>query len=535
MASGAAAPVPRLAMEGIRKAWPGVLANDDVSIRVDPGQAHALVGENGAGKSTLMKIACGLIRPDAGRILWNGQPVAPGSPGEARSIGIGMVFQHFSLFESLTVAENVALALPGTLPDRELAERIESCASAYGLPVRAAAVVHDLSVGERQRVEIVRCLLRSPSLLILDEPTSVLTPQAAQSLFDTLRLLTGQGTSILYISHKLHEIRALCTAATVLRAGRVVGHCDPRDTSEDELSRLMLGSLPPMLARDAGGRPGPVRLDCLNLRAPPADAFASPVNIDSLRVHQGEIVGIAGVSGNGQNEMLDLLTGERRLDDPRDVTLTLSGTDMRALGVRARRRLGLAFVPEERIGRGAVPTMGLALNGLLTHHDPALVRLGWLRMAGLRGLARQIIRQFDVKAAGVDAPAGTLSGGNLQKFIVGREILCSPALLLIAQPTWGVDVGAASKIRQALLDLRAAGAAVLVVSEDLDELLELCDAIHVVARGHVSARIARHDCEPSLIGRLMSGASHDDPTRHDAGPAGVATTLPPPPSHGLAA
>lgn len=497
--------IPRLSLQGICKNWPGVRANDDVSLDVMPGQIHGLIGENGAGKSTLMKIACGLIRPDAGRLLWEGQAVAPDSPRQARGLGIGMVFQHFALFESLTVLDNVALALQGASADTPLAARVRDCGQRYGLPVNPMAIVHDLSTGERQRVEIIRNLLFAPRLLILDEPTSVLTPDAVAGLFNTLRVLQAEGTSILYISHKLHEIRALCSKATVMRAGRVVGSCDPRVVGEAALSQMMLGAAPPTLARVDVAQTRKVRLSVMNLEAPALDAHSMPVQVPTLTVAGAEIVGVAGVSGNGQNALLDLLSGERLLDarDGRAVGITLDGMDVMRIGVHGRRQLGLAFIPEERIGRGAVPHMTLVRNGLLTHDEPAMTRRGWLHMTAARRLAETIKADFDVRARNVQALAAQLSGGNLQKFIVGRELVKQPAVLLVAQPTWGVDVGASARIRQALLDLRAQGAAILLVSEDLDELFELSDAICVMSQGRLSAPIRRADCHIADIGRLM--------------------------------
>ncbi len=503
-------PAPeRLVLRNITKAYPGVLANDSVSLTVAPGEVHGLIGENGAGKSTLMKIAYGLVRPDAGEIAWEGRRVTLGSPADARALGIGMVFQHFSLFESLTVVENTALMLPGASSGPALVERIEACGERYGLPVEPHRYVHDLSVGERQRVEIIRCLLLTPRLLILDEPTSVLTPQASEALFATLRQLSAEGTSVLYISHKLHEIQALCTRATVLRGGRMVGECDPQQTSTEVLSQMMLGAPPPGLGREPAPVGGPLCLEARNLVAEPAEPFGSPVSIKSLMLHAGEIVGIAGVSGNGQNEIMDLLAGERLLAPAAQeaATLALMGKDVRRLGVAARQRGGLAFVPEERNGRGAVPTMALLWNTLLTHRDHLLLRAGFVRSRRLRELANKIIDRFGVKTPGASTMAASLSGGNLQKFIMGREIVKNPAVLLVAQPTWGVDVGAAAMIRQALLDLRSRGAAILVVSEDLDELFELCDRIHVVSRGELSPAIPVDQADVGLIGQLMGGVA----------------------------
>ena len=503
-------PPPRLELTQIRKRYPGVLANDDVSLTVQPGEIHAVLGENGAGKSTLMKIIYGAVKPDAGELRFDGQPVRIANPQQARRLGIAMVFQHFSLFETLSVAENVWLGLDKALPLAEVTRRIDQTAAAYGLEIDPARPVHTLSVGEMQRVEIIRALLTEPRLLILDEPTSVLTPQAVDKLFVTLRQLAAEGCSILYISHKLHEIRALCSACTVMRSGRVTGVCDPRQESNASLSRLMIGAEPPELAhrpQALGARV--LQVERLDLKR------ESPFGVDlvdlSLQVRAGEVVGIAGVSGNGQRELLFALSGEDRRAPAASILIADQAAGR--LSPSRRRALGLHFVPEERLGRGAVPEMSLAHNLLLTRRE-AVGPLGWLRTGALRAQAQAIIERFRVKAAGPQAPARSLSGGNLQKFIMGREIDARPRLLIVSQPTWGVDVGAAAQIRGELLALRDAGCAVLVVSEELDELFEVCDRLHVIAKGRLSPSIARQDATVERIGEWMSGLWHGDVQQH---------------------
>ncbi len=492
---------PLLSLEGICKRYPGVVANDGVNLEVFTGQAHAVLGENGAGKSTLMKIIYGSVKPDAGRILFEGQEVHIRNPLQARQLGISMVFQHFSLFDTLSVAENVWLGLGRGVDLPELSERISAKAKAHGLDIDPERPVHTLSVGEMQRVEIIRALLTDPKLLILDEPTSVLTPQAVDKLFEVLHQLTAQGCSILYISHKLHEIQALCSACTVLRAGRVTGVCDPRQESTASLSRLMIGAEPPAL-HHTPARLGDVVMSVRQLSLPSTDPFGTDLQQVDLRVRAGEVVGIAGVSGNGQRELLAALSGEDPRPEPDAIHLL--GRAVGRSGPGLRRRLGLHFVPEERLGRGAVPSLSLAHNLLLTRSESVGV-WGWLRIAALKRQAQGVIDRFRVKAAGPQATARSLSGGNLQKFIVGREISAEPRLLLVAQPTWGVDVGAAAQIRAELLALRDAGCAVLVVSEELDELFELCDRIHVMARGRLSPSMDRSAATPALIGEWMSG------------------------------
>ena len=492
---------PRLQLSGITKRYPGVVANQSVSLTVAPGEIHAVLGENGAGKSTLMKIIYGSVKPDEGGVAFNGQMVQIRNPQEARALGISMVFQHFSLFDTLTVAENVWLGLDKSLTLSEVTERIRSTAQAYGLDIDPARPVHTLSVGEMQRVEIIRALLTHPKLLILDEPTSVLTPQAVERLFVVLKQLAAEGCSILYISHKLHEIRSLCTACTVLRGGQVTGVCDPRQESNASLSRLMIGAEPPALEqRPSQAGDAVLQVAGLSLRAD--DPFGTDLQEVAFTVRAGEVVGIAGVSGNGQAALLMALSGEDMRAPAGSVRV--SGEDASRLSPGRRRALGLHFVPEERLGRGAVPTLSLAQNLLLTRRD-ALGRGGWVRVGALKAQAADIIARYKVKANGPDAAAKSLSGGNLQKFIVGREIEARPQLLIVSQPTWGVDVGAAAQIRGEILKLRDAGCAVLVVSEELDELFDISDRLHVIAKGRLSPSLARADASVERIGEWMSG------------------------------
>lgn len=491
----------RLELRRITKQYPGVRANDAVSLNVRPGEIHAVLGENGAGKSTLMKIIFGAVKPDSGEVLFNGLPVQVRSPQEARALGISMVFQHFSLFDTLTAAENVWLGLDKSLSLAEVTARIREVSAAYGIDVDPARHVHSLSVGERQRVEIVRALLTRPQLLILDEPTSVLTPQAVGKLFVTLRQLAAEGCSILYISHKLDEIRDLCHRCTVLRGGKVTGEVDPREESNASLSRLMIGSEPPELQRNAALL-GEVALSVKGLSVPSLDPFGTDLRDIGFELRAGEVLGIAGVSGNGQQALMAVLSGE----DPRAKpgTVHLFGHDVARASPRARRHKGLHSVPEERLGRGAVPTLSLAQNTLLTRDD-AIGPGGWLRTKGITGMAVELIDRFKVKAAGPHALARSLSGGNLQKFIMGREIDAAPKVLLVSQPTWGVDVGAAAQIRGELLKLRDAGCAVLVVSEELDELFEVSDRLMVMAQGRLSPSIPAAEATVEQIGAWMSG------------------------------
>ena len=491
----------RLSLTNITKRYPGVVANRSVSLSVKPGEAHAVLGENGAGKSTLMKIIYGAVKPDEGAIQYNGQAVQIRNPQQARALGISMVFQHFSLFDTLSVAENVWLGLDPSFSLAQVSARISAKAAEYGLDIDPSRPVHTLSVGEMQRVEIIRALLTEPKLLILDEPTSVLTPQAVDKLFVVLKKLVSQGCSLLYISHKLHEVRELCSACTVLRGGEVTGVCDPREESNASLSRMMIGAEPPALQHQ-DRTPGAVLFEARHLSLNKEDQFGVNLVDINLQVRAGEVVGIAGVSGNGQRELLYALSGEDTRPAPDAVHL--DGQAVGHVGPNPRRQAGLHFVPEERLGRGAVPSLSLSHNMLLTRSE-AISSSGWIDTQMLQTQAQKIIQQFKVKANGAQAPAQSLSGGNLQKFIVGREIDAKPKVLLVSQPTWGVDVGAAAQIRAELLALRDAGCAVLVVSEELDELFEISDRLYVMANGKISPSIQRKDATVAQMGEWMSG------------------------------
>ena len=485
-------------------------ANDRVTLRLRPGRIHALLGENGAGKSTLVKIVYGALQPTAGHLRWHGAPVAVANPAAARRLGIGMVFQHFSLFEALSVVENIALAIPGAFDPTALGARIARVSAEYGLPLEPTALVADLSVGERQRIEIVRCLLQEPRLLIMDEPTAVLTPQEAEQLFVTLRRLADGGCAVLYISHRLEEVKQLCHEATILRHGRVVANVDPGAETAASLARMMVGADVHEVSTEARPADGPVMLAVSDLGLPADGPFGVALRRVFLEVRAGEVVAIAGVAGNGQSELFDVLSGERLA--PARAAVAIAGEPCGTLGITARRRLGAAFIPEERLGHSAVPGCVLSENVLLTQHasDRAMVRAGFVNRSETRTAADRIGRRFDVRTSRANPEASALSGGNLQKLVVGRELDRDPRILVVNQPTWGVDAGAAAVIRQALVDMARAGAAVLVVSQDLDEIFEIADRIAVISRGELSPAYPANGIDRERVGLLMAGAHEAD-------------------------
>ncbi len=492
-----------LTIEGISKSYPGVKANENVSFQIGEGEVHALLGENGAGKSTLVKMIYGLVRPDEGRMTLRGEAFAPSKPREARGLGVAMVFQHFSLFEALNVAENVALGMDNPPPQRELAERIREVSEGYGLPLDPGKLVGDLSAGERQRVEIVRCLLQNPKLLIMDEPTSVLTPQEVDILFGTLRQLAAEGTSILYISHKLEEIRSLCDEATILRRGKVVGTCTPREKTARELAEMMVGATltPPERAAKAEGE---VALEVRGLSVASLSQFGTSLKDISLTVRKGEVLGIGGVAGNGQDELLLALSGEVRSVPG---AVKINGDNSGHLGPTDRRKAGLVTGPEERLGHAAAPDMSLVENALLTGTvRKGLSRNGFIDWPATRTYADDIIKTFDVRTPGSHVAARALSGGNLQKFVIGREIMQEPGVIIVNQPTWGVDAAAAAFIRQALLDRAAAGAAVIVISQDIDEILEVADNFAALNGGRLSEPVPTKGLTVDRIGLMLGGA-----------------------------
>jgi simple sugar transport system ATP-binding protein len=505
-AAEAAPAVPLLELRGITKRFPGVLANDNVDFDVRPGEVHTLFGENGAGKSTLMRVLFGLYPPDAGEILLNGAPVSIASPADAIAHGIGMIHQHFMLVNTLTVAENIALGQPsvrGPLTDLgAVSARIRELSERYGLEVDPDAIVWQLSVGERQRVEIIRALHRNVSLLILDEPTAVLTPQEVEAFFAVLRQMVADGRGIVFISHKIREVLELSDRITVLRAGRKIATVTPAEVNERSLAEMMVGHELPAEELPAATGVGEVRLAIEDLHVA-ADRGGEAVRGLSLEARAGEIVSIAGVSGNGQRELAEAIAGLRT---PTRGSIRLDDHELAGRSPAAVRRSGLGFVPEERMRDGIVPDFSVAENLLLVDNAaPAFSRFGFLRNGAIRRHCAELVEEFDVKTPDLATPTHNLSGGNIQKLILARELSADPRVLLVAQPIRGVDVGAARYIHERLQAQRDAGTAVLVISEDLDEVLSISDRILVMYEGAIIAEADPRKSTREALGLVMAG------------------------------
>lgn len=492
-------------MRGIVKRFPGVIANAGVDFDVRAGEVHALLGENGAGKSTLMRQLYGLYRPDQGEIMLDGRPQNFRSPADAIRAGIGMIHQHFMLVPTLTVAENVALGLPSSreplLDTARVSSVIRALALAYGLKVDPDAYVWQLAVGEQQRVEILKALYRGASLIILDEPTAVLTPQEVDDLFITLKRMAGEGHSLIFISHKLHEVQAISDRVTVLRDGRVVGERAAGAVTRNELAQLMVGrEVRPMPAQPL--QAGPVRLRLAGLRAQ-GDRGTEVLRGVSLDVRGGEIVGVAGVSGNGQRELAQCLAGLRRFTAGR---VELDGQDVTHATPRAHLAAGQAYIPEERLRDGSISDFSVLENLFLHDHRAARFTHGvFLDFGAMAVHAGELVRRFNVKTPTLETPLKNLSGGNIQKLILARELSRSPKVLVAAQPTRGVDIGATEFIHERLLEQRASGTALLLISEDLDEILALSDRIAVIYEGQIMGVFERGAATPEALGLLMAG------------------------------
>ena len=504
-------PIDSLEMRGITKRFPGVLANDRVDFGVKHGEVHALLGENGAGKSTLMKILYGMYHPDEGEILLNGNSVTIASPTDAINLGIGMIHQHFMLVQTLTVAENVALGLPssrGFLTDLDhVSKRILELADIYGLKIDPEAYIWQLSVGQQQRVEIIKALYRGAALLILDEPTAVLTPQEVDELFTIMRQMVKDGHALIFISHKLHEVVEISHRVTVLRDGRKIGTRLTSETTKQDLANWMVG-------REVGFTPdrgvvehGVIRLELENVSCG-SDRGTPGLRDVSLAVHSGEILGIAGVSGNGQRELAEIIAGLRRNTSGR---VRLEGQDVTGFPVGELTDCMLSYIPEERMRDGMIREFSVAENMILREHDKRpYSRSGFLSLNDISSRADELIAKFQVKTPSRDTRAKYLSGGNIQKIVLAREISRSPRVIIAAQPTRGLDIGATEYVRQQLLEQRRQGVAILLISEDLDEVLALSDRIAVLYEGQVMDIIPRESATPEKLGLLMAGVHPED-------------------------
>ncbi|HBG74845.1 MAG: heme ABC transporter ATP-binding protein [Chloroflexi bacterium GWB2_49_20] len=511
MASGASTKekqqIKRVEMCNIIKYFPGVLANDRVCFDINQGEVHALLGENGAGKSTLMRQLYGLYRPDEGEILINSKPYTFNSPADAIEAGIGMIHQHFMLIPTFTVAENVALGLKSSrepvLDLDKVSARIRKLSQLYGLNVDPSAYLWQLSVGEQQRVEIIKALYRGASLIILDEPTAVLTPQEVNDLFVTLKRMVKDGHTLIFISHKLHEVMEISSRVTVLRDGRIIGTCPTAEITRNELVKMMVGrEVHPLSPQPL--KSGPVRLEIRNLQVM-GDRGTEALRGVDFEIHSGEIVGLAGVSGNGQRELAECLAGVRKTTQGE---ILLDNEDITSLPLKRRVDIGLAYIPEERMRDGAIRDFSVQENVFLHDHSSTKYTHGiFLDFSRMRAFANELVNKFNVKTPSLDTPIKNLSGGNIQKLIMARELSRQPKVLIAAQPTRGVDIGATEYIHQRLLQQREEGTAILLISEDLDEIRVLSDRIAVLYEGRIMGVVERNEATVEQIGLMMAGIS----------------------------
>ena len=498
---------PAVELKGVTKRYPGVVANRDVELVVSPAEVHAIVGENGAGKSTLMKIIYGMVRPDEGTIAIDGNEVHFRTPKDAIDAGIGMVHQHFMLADNLTVLENVILGSEprsGVQIDFDGASaRIKQLGESYGLRLNPSQRVEKLSVGERQRVEIIKVLYRGARILILDEPTAVLVPQEVDELFDSVRELKAEGHTVIFISHKLDEVLSIADRITVMRAGITVGTTSPQEVDARQLAEMMIGSeLPSPETRESTVR-DEVLLETRDLGLLSEEGRRVLEGV-SFQVHSGEIVGVAGVEGNGQGPLVDSILG---LAPGATGEVILAGEPISELPARERRSAGIGLIPEDRHRQGLLLSSPLWENAALGHQYKEPYANGiWIDKKGARKQTEEIVRRFGVKTPDVDVPATALSGGNQQKLVVGREIMADPKVLIAAQPTRGIDIGAQAAVWEELKAARADGTGILLLSADLDELIGLSDTIHVLFEGRFVAQLDPATVTPEVLGSYMTGA-----------------------------
>jgi len=513
------APVPALEARGIVKAFPGIVANDDVDFDVRSGEVHALLGENGAGKSTLMNILAGLYRPDAGQILIDGRSVTFGSPRDSIAAGLGMVHQHFTLVPSQTVTENILLGLDRPrfrLQARRSEAEVGRLAAQFGLRVDPRAKIWQLSVGEQQRVEILKLLYRGARILILDEPTAVLAPQEVDELFRTLRAMTADGRSVVFISHKLGEVLAIADRITVLRRGKVTAAgLRPAATSTTDLARRMVGREALEAVERTPQRPGALILEVRDVSAE-NDRGLPALRDASLEVRAGEIVGIAAVAGNGQSELAQVITGLRTCRG----SVTVGGEEVANRAAGHAIKHGVAHVPEDRTGVGSSPNLSVGDNLIMKRYRDAPIARGWfIDDTAARALAQGLKDEYAIAAPSIDTQARLLSGGNLQRLIFAREIDSKPRLIVAVQPTRGLDVGAIESVHRVLLARREAGTAILLISEDLDEILALADRVDVMYEGRIVGSFDAETADIQRIGLLMTGGTGSVEGTAPAGPA----------------
>ncbi|MCY3961568.1 MAG: ABC transporter ATP-binding protein [bacterium] len=499
-----------LEMRGITKRFPGVVANEDVDFTVLPGQVHTLLGENGAGKSTLVKILYGLYQPDEGSITFDGTPVSIDSPSVAIETGIGMIHQHFMLVDTLTVAENVALGLgtPLSLTNLQpIRGRIREVSEEFGLHVDPDAYIWQMAVGERQRAEIVKALYRNVRLLVLDEPTAVLTPPEVSDLFVTLRQLSSDGRGLVFISHKLNEVMEISDEITVLRDGKVSGRTTPAESSRESLAMMMVGRPVEFTRTLAEQEPGDPKLEVKNLRVrgDREELAVRDVNID---VRAGEIVGIVGVSGNGQRELAEAIVGLREIESGE---VFINGQPVKTPTPKQVRSMGLAYVPEERMKYGSIGDFTVAENLVLVNYDQSpYARSGLLSLRTIESHSEQLVSDYSIRTPSTETLTRKLSGGNIQKVVIAREFSGNAEMLLVAQPTRGIDIGAAEYIHEQLLTQRTQGRAILLISEDLDEVMALSDRLVVMYEGSVMGRVSREEATVEQVGLLMSGVGEPE-------------------------
>lgn len=494
-----------LEMRNITKTFTGVAANKDVNLELYPGEIHALLGENGAGKSTLMNVLTGIYKPDYGDIYYKGKKIEINNPKQAVKLGIGMVHQHFRLISTLSVAENVMLnsgECPLVLNTDEMNKAISECSKKYNLDLEPEAKVWQLSVGEQQRVEIVKLLYRGAQILILDEPSAVLTPQESVEMFRTLRMMADSGKAVVFISHKMNEVMANADRITVLRGGKSVATMKAGEMSAEELTGLMVGHKLPKIDREKRCGFGDRVLECTNLNANNDRGLPALKDV-SFHIHSGEILGIAGVAGNGQKMLAEVVTGLRKLTGGK---VLYKGKDISGYDVKTRNRNGISFIPEDRLGMGLVPSMNMMENIILKKfYRPVFSNRGILKKKDIRKITEDYVKEFDIKNAGLDKKVGLMSGGNQQKLLFAREISGEPDLIVVAYPVRGLDVGAANAVHEILLEQKERGAAILMISEDLEEIFELSDRIAVLYEGQLSQDLVTEKVTKEDVGKLMAG------------------------------